>query len=61
MYRSAMMLATFAAVSVERDECEAKFWLDPVRLARSQRVTAPVLRRIENVVIERESFLLEMA
>jgi hypothetical protein len=27
-------------VHVERDDCEAKFWLDPVRLERKSRIFA---------------------
>jgi hypothetical protein len=33
-------------VHVERDDCEAKFWLDPVRLQRSFGFSASELRRI---------------
>lgn len=50
-----------AYVHVERDESEAKFWLDPVQLARSfgfTRTEIAVIERIvnENVVALREAW-----
>ncbi len=46
-------------VHVERDNCEAKFWLDPVRLARSTRYSAHELTRLEGLVRDNEAELLE--
>ena len=46
-------------VHVERDECEAKFWLDPVRLERSRGFPRHELRAIENLVGQYEIQLLE--
>ncbi|NLS91180.1 MAG: DUF4160 domain-containing protein [Planctomycetaceae bacterium] len=39
-------------VHVERDESEAKYWLNPTRLERSCRFSARELRRIEQIVTE---------
>lgn len=39
---------------VERDSCEAKFWLDPVRLARSHGFAAKELRTIEKLIIDNQ-------
>lgn len=47
-----------AHVHVERDANRAKFWLAPVRLARSGGFGAAELLRIERHVIERESVFL---
>lgn len=46
-------------VHVERDDSEAKFWLDPVRLHRSYGFAARELRAIEKLVIESQQFLLD--
>jgi len=46
-------------VHVERDRCEAKFWLDPVRLARSHGFSASEINKIEKLIIENEQALLE--
>ncbi len=46
-------------VHVERDNCEAKYWLDPVRLQRSHGFGARELNRIETLVLENQQFLLE--
>ncbi|MEN9481193.1 MAG: hypothetical protein RLZZ298_2588 [Pseudomonadota bacterium] len=46
-------------IHVESSDGECKFWLSPVRLARSERVKPIELRRIETVVAEREQFFLE--
>jgi hypothetical protein len=43
---------------VERDTYRAKFWLDPVRLARSGGFGAAELQRIERLVSERQQLLL---
>jgi len=39
-------------IHVERDQCTAKFWLDPVQLAGSRRFRAHELNRIRALVIE---------
>jgi Domain of unknown function (DUF4160) len=45
-------------VHVERDDSEAKFWLDPVELAANEGFRAHELGRIRAIVIEnRERFL----
>jgi 5-enolpyruvylshikimate-3-phosphate synthase len=46
-------------VHVERDASRAKFWLAPVRLARSGGFGAAELLRLERIVNERQSSLLE--
>jgi hypothetical protein len=46
-------------VHVERDDNEAKFWLDPVRLARSFGFSAAELRSIERLVRQKQQLLLE--
>ena len=45
-------------VHVERDEAEAKYWLDPVRLEGSCGFGRAELRRIETLVGEQETFLV---
>ena len=39
-------------VHVERDKCQAKFWLDPVRYHRSTRFREPELQKIQDLVEE---------
>ncbi len=46
-------------VHVERDEQAAKFWLDPVRLARSGGFKAPELRSVADLVKQHQDRLLE--
>lgn len=46
-------------IHVDTGDGECKFWLEPVRLARSEGVKPVELRRIENVIVEREAFFLE--
>ena len=46
-------------VHVERDAAEAKFWLDPVRLERSQGFAARELRTIADHVADHHDTLLE--
>lgn len=46
-------------IRVATADGECKFWLSPVRLARSENVKPAEMRRIEAVVIERENFFLE--
>jgi hypothetical protein len=45
-------------VHVERDANRAKFWLNPVRLARSGGFGAAELQQIERFVAAREQLLL---
>ena len=45
-------------VHVERDANRAKFWLDPVRLARSGGFGAAKLQQVERLVIAGEQLLL---
>jgi hypothetical protein len=47
-------------VHVDRDELSAKFWLNPVALARNLGFNASELRKIERVVSAHQSELLEM-
>ena len=44
---------------MERDDAEAKFWLDPVRLERSVGFTPKELRRIEALVEKNSASLIE--
>jgi len=46
-------------VHVERDECEAKFWLDPVRLERSRGFSRKDINRVRGLVEEYRQQLLE--
>ena len=46
-------------VHVERDECEAKLWLDPVRLERSRGFRSKEINRIHEFVEEYREQLLE--
>lgn len=46
-------------VHVERDDCEAKFWLDPVMLARSRGFTRNEIHRIQRIVEAHQQELLE--
>jgi hypothetical protein len=46
-------------VHVERDDTEAKFWLDPVRLERSRGFSPRELRRIEALVEKNSALLIE--
>lgn len=45
-------------VHVERDDCIAKFWLQPVRLQSSGGIRASEIRRIERLVSEKRQELL---
>ena len=45
-------------VHVQRDEFEAKYWLDPVRLERSRGFGPSELRRIQALIVENETILL---
>jgi hypothetical protein len=46
-------------VHVERDDCEAKFWLDPVRFERSWGFRRKEIGRIRKMVVEHREHLLE--
>jgi hypothetical protein len=46
-------------VHVERDDCEAKFWLDPVRLERSRGFRRNEINRIRDLTEEHREQLLE--
>jgi hypothetical protein len=46
-------------VHVERDDCEAKFWLDPVRLERSRGFRRKEINRVRKLVEEQREQLLE--
>jgi hypothetical protein len=46
-------------VHVAREANEAKFWLDPVRLAWSRGISGSELRKIETIVIEHVAQLTE--
>lgn len=44
---------------VERDDNEAKFWLDPIRLARSRGFAAKEIHRIEELIRNNQQDLME--
>ncbi len=46
-------------VHVERDDCEAKFWLDPVRLERNHGFSRKELNRIRDLVEQFRQELLD--
>lgn len=46
-------------VHVDRDDQSAKFWLDPVSLARNLGFTAVELRRVQRLVVEHRTRMLE--
>ncbi len=46
-------------VHVERDDCEAKFWLDPVRLERSYGFSRHEVNGARSLVEEHQESLLE--
>lgn len=46
-------------IHVATADGECKFWLSPVRLARSENVKPAEMRRIEVAVVEQENFFLE--
>lgn len=48
-----------AHVHVERDDCEAKFWLDPVRLARSYGFGAREVNKLEKLIAGNQQALLD--
>jgi hypothetical protein len=46
-------------VHIDRDNLSAKFWLEPVSLARNLGFNARELRRLQSLVMERKTELLE--
>ncbi len=48
-----------AHIHVERDECEAKFWLDPVRIERSHGFRSSDIQQIQELVEEHQVALRE--
>jgi hypothetical protein len=46
-------------IHVDREDLSAKFWLDPVQLARNFGFRAHELRTVQSIVIERRAELLE--
>lgn len=46
-------------VHVGRDDCEAKFWLDPIMLRRSHGFAAHEIMRIERLVADNHNRLLD--
>lgn len=46
-------------VHVERGEGDAKFWLEPLRLAYSHRMTPGEQRRLRELVFQHQSFFKE--
>ena len=46
-------------VHVDRDELSAKFWLDPIGLARNLGFAAHELRTIERILTDHQQALLE--
>lgn len=47
-----------AHVHVDRDEQSAKFWLDPIALARNFGFRAHELRMIEKIIVENHKHLI---
>ena len=46
-------------VHVERDNCEAKFWLEPIRLERNESFSSKELNRIKDLVEQHQIKFLE--
>ncbi len=46
-------------VHVDQDELSSKFWLSPISLARNLGFSASELRKIERIIQEHQSELLE--
>jgi len=46
-------------IHIDRERFSAKFWLEPVELARNLGFGAVELRRIERLVVEHEDSLLD--
>ena len=47
-------------IHVEHDDCEAKFWLDPVRLERSHGFSPKAINRVRGLVELHEEQLMEV-
>ena len=45
---------------VQRDAAEAKFWLEPVRMAWNHGFSGPELRQVERITAENENRLTEI-
>lgn len=45
-------------IHIDKNECSAKFWLKPVRLARNTRYTSKELTELNKLVIQHQEFLL---
>ena len=46
-------------VHVDRDESSAKYWLEPVQLARNLGFSSKELRRLQKLVIQHQVIFLE--
>ncbi len=46
-------------IHVERDNCEAKFWLDPVRFVSSHGFSGSEINKIEGLIVENQHALLD--
>ena len=46
-------------VHVQRDDAEAKFWLDPTELSRSTGFGPSEIRRIRSMILSREQHLVD--
>jgi hypothetical protein len=46
-------------IHVERDDCEAKFWLDPIELVRSHGFDGKEINRIRHLVEKHQWHFLE--
>ena len=46
-------------VHVDRDNLSAKFWLEPVELARNCGFSPKELRRIQKIIVQHQTALLE--
>ena len=43
-------------VHVERDDFEAKFWLDPVRLESSRGFRRSEIRQLEDLIVDKKDY-----
>ena len=46
-------------IHVESEACECKFWLAPVALAKNRGMSAIAIRKVERLVYENHTLLLE--
>ena len=46
-------------IHVESGDCECKFWRSPVALAGKRGMSALAIRKVERLVYENQTFLLE--